>query len=104
VYVGLAQGGDPIGARFTRVALGADAEPAGIDQPRRERGDAEQIERVVRQVLGGRGAKVRKPLGEANQPVELRLLLLSPKVRVVQVLPTAGGVDPGRLQLRTGAG
>jgi hypothetical protein len=93
-HVVFAQGGDAVGARFARVALGADAEPACIDQPRRECRDAEPVERVVRQVLGGRRAKVREAFGETGQPVELRLFLLGTEVRVVQVLPPAGGSIP----------
>src|SRR3954452_8215988 len=100
----LAQSRDPIGARLLRVALRADAKPAGIDQAHCDRGDAQTIERVVLHVLCHREAKVGQSFGEADQLVELRLLLLRTKCRVVQVLPAAGRVDTCRLQLRARTG
>ena len=51
-------------------------------------------------VLAHRLPQVGQPLGEADEVVELRLLLLRPELRVVQVLAPAGAIDPGRLELR----
>ena len=45
-------------------------------------------------------AEVRKPFREADQLGVFLLLLARAIFRVVEVLPTARGVDPGRLQLR----
>src|SRR5205823_7539603 len=97
-YVVLAQRRDPEGTRFLRVTLGADAEPAGVDETRCDRGHTLAVQHVVVHVLRHSCTQVRKALREADQPVELRLLLLSPKRRVVQVLPASGRVDAGGLQ------
>jgi hypothetical protein len=55
-------------------------------------------------VLGHRGPQVRKTIGEADEAVELGLLLLGAEVRVVEILPAAGGIETGRLQLGGAAG
>ena len=50
------------------------------------------------EVLGGACPEPRQQLAEANELIVLRLLLGGPEIRVVEVLPTTGGVDPGCLQ------
>src|SRR5438067_96861 len=47
--------------------------------------------------------KAGQELAEADQALELRLLLGGPVVRVVEVLLAACPIDAGRLQLRAGA-
>ena len=103
MHVALAQRRDPVRAGLLRVSLRADAEPAGVDQAHRDRRDALPVERLVIQVLGGRSPQLGQTLGEADQPVELRLLLLRAEIGVVEVLPPTGSVDAGRLQLRARA-
>jgi hypothetical protein len=51
-------------------------------------------------VFAHRLAQLRQPLGEADQLVVLRLLLLRAKGRVVEVLLAARGIDARSLQLR----
>ena len=86
--------------RRARVALGADAEPAEIDEPNRERARPFGIERLARHVLAHRLPQIRKPLRKADEPVELLLLLLGAKLRVVEVLAPSGSIDAGCLELR----
>ena len=57
----------------------------------------------LRQVLVHRLAQLGQPLREPHELVELRLLLARAEFRVVEVLPAAGAVDAGGLQLRAGA-
>ncbi len=55
-------------------------------------------------VLDHRGTEVGQALGEPNQAIELRLLLLGAEICVVQVLAPPRRVDTGCLQLRGRAG
>src|SRR6185312_16005326 len=98
--VALPERRDPERPRRARIALGADAEPAEIDQPKRERAHPVRRQRLSTQVLRHRLAQVGEALGEANELVEFLLLLARPEVGVVQVLAPAGLVDSGRLELR----
>ena len=86
--------------RRLRVAVGADAEPAEVDQAHGHRADPLTVVRLALHVLGHRLAQPGQPLGEEHEPVVLRLLLLSAKVGVVEVLAPARLVDARRLQLR----
>ena len=81
------------------MPVGADAEPGEVDQPNRDCADVERVERIVRQVLSDRHPQVRQLLGEPDQLLELRRLLLGTEVRVIAVLQPAGAVDAGRLEL-----
>jgi hypothetical protein len=100
----LAERRDAEGLGFLRVALRADAEPAAIDQARRDRGDTLTIQKLVVHVPRHGRPQVRQALGKANQPVELRLLLLRPEIPVIDVLLPSGSVDAGGLELRRRAG
>ena len=51
------------------------------------------------QVLSDRQPQIRQLLGEADQLLELRRLLLRAEVRVIAVLEPPGAVDAGRLEL-----
>src|SRR4051812_1642347 len=93
------QGGDSERLRLLRVALPADPEPRAVDQARGNRADPLAVERVVVHVLRHRRSELRQLLREADELVVLRLLLLRPKRRVVEVLPPAGGIQADRLQL-----
>src|SRR5207245_4055849 len=95
----LAEGRDPEGPGFLCIALGADAKPAGIDQPGCDRRHALTVQHVLVHVLCRSGAQVGQALRESDQPIELRLVLLRTKRRVREVLLATGGVDAGRLQL-----
>src|SRR5581483_2833745 len=99
-YVPLSNGGDPVRPRAARVTVGADAEPAEVHEPDGDRADSLALERVELEVLGDRAPQRGQPLAEEDEPAELRLLLRGAEGGVVQVLPPARGVVPGRLQLR----
>src|SRR6266536_6086510 len=92
MHVPLPQGRDSEGLRRTRIALGADAEPGAVDQPRRDRRDTLAIESVAIHVFRHRKTKIRQSFRELDQAVELRLLLLCTELGVVEVLPPPGGV------------
>src|SRR5579884_2650268 len=94
---------DPVGVRLADVALVADAKPALVDEAQRNRRHALTVEHVLVHVLGHRLAERGQSLAEADQLVELRLLLRRAEVRVVEVLPPARLVEAGRLQLRARA-
>ena len=86
---------------IVRMAVG---DAYGAEEWREGHGDEEvafRRERIERHVLAHRLPEVRQPLREPDQLVVLRLLLLCAVLRVVQVLPAAGLVDPGRLELRS---
>jgi hypothetical protein len=96
-----AEGCDSERLRLLRIALGSDAEPPLVDLKRvaiaetRSRSSASlsMWSDIAARRSGRRSAK-------ADQTVELRLLLLCAKVRVVEVLLLSGRVDARRLQLR----
>src|SRR3954471_11788713 len=100
--VSLLERGDPEGSELLRVALVADAKPAEVDQADRNRRRPLEGQRLELHVLGHCKAELRQLLGEPDQLVELRLLLLGSKVRVVQVLHPARLVDPRGLELCAG--
>ena len=85
--------------RVLRVALGADTEPGAVDETGRDRRHAFAVEGITLHVFGHCRTQIREMLGEADQSVVLRLLLLRPEVRVVDVLPPSRRVDTGRLEL-----
>ena len=68
------------------VALGADPEPAELDQPQRDRRDALAIELLLVEMERHRFTQRRQSLAEADQLVVFRLLLLGAKIRAVEVL------------------
>jgi len=98
-HVVFAKGCDAEGPRLLRVALRPDAEPPAVDQTRGDSRDPLAIQKVVVHVLRHRRAQVRQTLGKENQTVEFRLLLLSAKIRVVDVLFSTRRVDAGGLEL-----
>ena len=100
----LAQGRDPEGASRARIALGADAEPAHVDEPDCDRARPVGAERFLGDVLAHRLTQVGQLLGEADEVVELRALLLRPEFRVVQVLAPAGAIDPVAWSFAFGCG
>ena len=71
----LPQRRDPVGPGLLRVALRAGPKPAEVDQPERDRRDPLAVEVVAVHVLGHRRADRGQPLAEADELVELRLLL-----------------------------
>ena len=79
------------------VALGADPEPPQLDQAQGDRRDTFAIEFLLVEVKGHRLPKRRQRVAEADQLVVLGALLLGSKVRAVEVLLPAGGVDARRL-------
>ena len=92
------------GAALTRARqlVVADPEPTQVDQPNRDRGRPLEGQRLELDVLRHRRAQLREMLAEADQLVVLGLLLARAEVGVVEVLPPAGLVDAGRLELRSG--
>src|SRR5215210_4222650 len=98
----LAERRDPERLVALRVALVADTEPPGVDQPHRNRRRPFEAQRLPLHVLRHRRAKLRKTLGETDELVELRLLLAGAELRVVEVLAAPRLVRSGRLELRAG--
>src|SRR5260221_6227715 len=96
----LCEGRDSVRPRRARMPIGTDTEPPEVDEPQSNRAYARPVEIVLVEVLGHRRAQRRELLGEADQPVELRLVLCGAIVGVIAVLLTAGAVDSGRLQFR----
>ena len=87
-----------------RVAVITDPKPAEIDQPHGDRARPFRRHRLDLHVLRHRLAKCGERVGEAHELGELRRLLGCAVIVVVQVLPAAGGVDAGGLQLRARPG
>jgi hypothetical protein len=63
-----------------------DAKPSEVDQPHGNGAHALVPETLLVHVLGHRCAEVRKSLGETNQLVVFRLLLLRAELGVIEVL------------------
>src|SRR4029450_13782842 len=103
LYVALVQGRDPERSVLLGVSLGADAEPAQVDQPDGDRTRPLRAVFLSVQVLGHRGAEIRELFGETDQLVVLRLLLPGAEGWVVKILPAPGGIHAGRLELCAGA-
>src|SRR3954449_2719123 len=82
------------------VPLGADPEPAQLDQPKGDRGDTLAIEFLLVEMGRHRLAERRKGVAEADELVVLGPLLLGSIVRAVEVLLPARGVEARGLELR----
>src|SRR6266566_629873 len=83
-----------------RVTVFPDSKPTEIDQSHGYRTCPFRRHRLELHVLRHRLAKCRQRFRKLNELVELRLLLRRPIIVVVAVLPPAGRVDAGCLQLR----
>ena len=97
--VTLAQRRDAVRARCARVPVGADAEPAEVDEAQRDRGNARAIELVIVEIVRHRAAQIGQPFAEADEAFVLRFLLRGAEVGVVQVLLPARLVAAGGLEL-----
>src|ERR1044072_6572678 len=103
LHVAPAQRRDPERAKTLRVPLVSHAEPAEVDQPDRDRGRPLEGQRLLLDVLRHRSWEDGQFLAEADELVELRLLLARSKLGVVEGLHPAGAVDTRCLQLGVGS-
>jgi hypothetical protein len=84
------------------VAVRADPEPGIVHEPQRERARPLLLVRAEAEIPCESGPERREAGAEREQALELLPLLRRPEALVVEVLATACGILPRRLELRTG--
>jgi hypothetical protein len=100
--VPLLQRGEPERSVAVGVGVAADPEVAEIEEAYGGRGGSFHRHAVQGDVLENGGPSFRKLTGHLHHPVELHPFPLDAPVRVVEVLPPAGGIDADGLDVPGG--